>query len=76
MAIIVRLDVLMAERLSLIHILLDLTFLQGFERIRELYGVLPSFLEFELAEAFVFEEPRAFFAAVDRLHRAGYARCV
>ena len=37
--------------------LLDLTFLQGFERIRELYGVLPSFLEFELAEAFVFEDP-------------------
>ena len=36
-------------------------------------AVLPSFLEFELAEAFVFEEPRAFFAAVDRMHRAGYA---
>ena len=53
--------------------LLDLTLLQGFERIRELYGVLPSFLEFELAEAVVFEEPRAFFAAVDRMHRAGYA---
>ncbi len=53
--------------------LIDPLFLERFEAIRESYGVPASFIELELTETLVFENPKLLASVIDRLHGAGYS---
>lgn len=58
--------------LSRMH-LRDSRFLDRFETIRAAHGVPAAFIEFELTETLVFEDPQLLSSVIDRIHQAGYS---
>mgnify|MGYP003275708018 CR=1 FL=1 len=48
-------------------------FLKPYKEIRERYQIPPQYLEIELTETIVFENPQAFISIIEEIHKAGFS---
>lgn len=68
-----RMPVPISVNMSRVH-LSDPDYLKRYEQIREKYDIPIQYLEIELTETLIFEEPEALIPVIDEIHSRGY-RC-